>query len=812
MKPIELELVGFTGIRSGSGLDSFILNLESIPHDAKIVALSGKNGIGKTTLMDNLHPYRLMPSRSNTMTVGGFSYWDNICLPEARKRLIWEHNGKRYQSDLIFKNSGKTNKTEAYLSVWNSNLENWEACSLSDGTKCDGKTSTYDLGVEEILGSSEAFFLSNFSAQKRKSIASYTAGEFKPILGSILGLENLSELSEKASMVGKLLKFRLTGLQEDLSQSRVAEKNIADTTAELELHEAAYLKLCNDEVDLQSKLNKLKQELASLESKQEAQAKESEQRTFLESQLKRIDDQFRLQQQKIQSDTHALKNKLQEDRKRIEDDLLAKRDEIQRVKSGIARYTQLISQGESIKLAVTNQQKYQAEIDQYEKEIAEAIPKIDRLRLLEKELNSLKLELGSKEQAGTSKSNNIIRIKNTASLVNEVPCVNLPLQSQCSLLREANEAKTSLPTHEAEIAKLRESYKAALIQATAIEVEIAELLKIESQYKLSTAALKNAIQQKDECSKLALLIDTLTEAIQQLPESEKLLETLCLRQKELNELLATTNTQIQEIDAKQMAKSKEFASEAFFQKSEIQTQLDKLELPIDPRLISECRLGIQAAEKSLDQSKAMCQKSRDQKVTLLARIETFKDVLAKTLAKKNEAERLSDEIAKFKLIEKGIGSDGLIALSIDDAGPEISAICNDLMKECFGGRFSVRIDTQTHTKEGNARETFQVVVFDNHRGEEKLLKFVSGGEEVWIEASLIRAMALYKNQCSGQNYQTLFSDEADGALDPSNKRNFLAMKRYVLNRGGYEREYFITHTPELLEIADHIVDVAALYQ
>lgn len=812
MKPIELELVGFTGIRSGSGLDNFLLNLESIPHDAKIVALSGRNGIGKTTIMDNLHPYRLMPSRSNTMTVGGFSYWDNICIPEARKRLIWEHNGKRYQSDLIFKNSGKTNKTEAYLSVWDSNLGNWEAFTLADGTKCDGKTSTYDLGVEEVLGSSEAFFLSNFSAQKRKSIASYTAGEFKPILGSILGLENLSELSEKANMVGKLLKFRLSGLQDELSQSRTAEKNIADTTTELELHEAAFLKLCNDEVVWQSKLDNLKKEMVSLESKRDAQNKESEQRTFLDAQLKRIDEQFRLQQQKIQNETIDLNNKLREDRKRIEDDLMAKRDEIQRVKNDISRYTQLINQSESIKLAVTNQQKCQAEIDQYEKEITDAIPKIDRLRLLEKELNSLKLDLASKEQAGAAKSDTIIRIKNTASLVNEVPCVNLPMQGQCSLLREANEAKSSLPSHEEEITKLRQSYKAILTQVTAKEIEIADLLKIETQYKDMTLAHKKAVQQKEECTKLAVLFDALTEAILKLPETEKLHEILCLRQKELNELLATTNSQLQEIDVKQMAKTKECASEAFFQKSEIQTQLDKLELPIDPAVISECRSAIQTAEKLLDQSKALCQKSRDQKVTLLARIETFKDVLTKTLAIKNEAERLSDEIAKFKLIEKGVGSDGLIALSIDDAGPEISAICNDLMKECFGGRFSVRIDTQTHTKEGNARETFQVVVFDNHRGEEKLLKYVSGGEEVWIEASLIRAMALYKNQCSGQNYQTLFSDEADGALDTANKRNFLAMKRYVLNRGGYEREYFITHTPELLEIADHIVDVAALYQ
>jgi exonuclease SbcC len=37
----------------------------------------------------------------------------------------------------------------------------------------------------------------------------------------------------------------------------------------------------------------------------------------------------------------------------------------------------------------------------------------------------------------------------------------------------------------------------------------------------------------------------------------------------------------------------------------------------------------------------------------------------------------------------------------------------------------------------------------------------------WINECLIRAVALYLAQHTGRRYDTLFSDEADGPLDPS---------------------------------------------
>ena len=77
---------------------------------------------------------------------------------------------------------------------------------------------------------------------------------------------------------------------------------------------------------------------------------------------------------------------------------------------------------------------------------------------------------------------------------------------------------------------------------------------------------------------------------------------------------------------------------------------------------------------------------------------------------------------------------------------------------------------------------------------------------------LTRAVALYLAAHSGRRYATLFSDEADGALDAERKRMFMAMKREVLRLGGYEREFFVSQTPELTAMADAVIDMEAMVE
>ncbi|WP_455750180.1 DUF4158 domain-containing protein [Ralstonia mannitolilytica] len=120
------------------------------------------------------------------------------------------------------------------------------------------------------------------------------------------------------------------------------------------------------------------------------------------------------------------------------------------------------------------------------------------------------------------------------------------------------------------------------------------------------------------------------------------------------------------------------------------------------------------------------------------------------------------------------------------------------------------IHTQTELANGDKREGFEIRVHDAQADSEKEFAVMSGGQKVWINECLTRGIALYRAQGAGTAFQTLFTDEADGPLDPERKREFMKMKREVLRQGGYEREFFISQTPDLVDEADAVIDVVAL--
>jgi exonuclease SbcC len=168
---------------------------------------------------------------------------------------------------------------------------------------------------------------------------------------------------------------------------------------------------------------------------------------------------------------------------------------------------------------------------------------------------------------------------------------------------------------------------------------------------------------------------------------------------------------------------------------------------------------------------------------------------------------VEDELATWSLLAKCLSNDGVIALDIDDAGPTFSALANELLLACYGPRFTLQVITQSTNGKGELREDFDIIVHDGWRDESKSLKLVSGGERVWINECLTRAIALYLSGNTGRKIGTLFSDEADGPLDPERKRMFMNMKREVLRLGGYGCEFFVSQTPELTSMADRIINL-----
>ena len=169
---------------------------------------------------------------------------------------------------------------------------------------------------------------------------------------------------------------------------------------------------------------------------------------------------------------------------------------------------------------------------------------------------------------------------------------------------------------------------------------------------------------------------------------------------------------------------------------------------------------------------------------------------------KEKLRNLFLELERWTVLQKGYSNDGIIALEIDDAGPQLSAMANKLLHECYGPRFSVRIDTQSMKNDGTASEDFDIVVIDNEVGVEDSLSEKSGGEITWVEDSVTKAIALYHAEKNGRRYSTLMTDERDGALAEESKRQFFRLKREVLALGGFTGEFYISHSSQSQDFAD----------
>lgn len=810
MRPLKLTLEGFTGIRSGRGKESLTIDLTTIPANAQLVALVGPNGNGKTTILDNLHPYRVMPSRSTTLGPNGFSYWDHICAPAAKKDLEWEHGGRRYMTSLSFKSTAKTRKSDCYLFVWETDLSKWEPVRLDDGTLSDGKTDTYDRCVGAILGIPETFFTSAFSAQCRKSISAYGSSEVKALLASILEHEDLRTLSAKAGTVGKHLRVHLESLQDKLAQARGAETDIEAAREQLSQLETRLQEEQECERYALGHVDEQRKALALLEAKREAQMQDQEQRTFINQQIVKSLDNADALKANAKRNADAEIARLTTERQKAQLDLAKAVTLRNQNEEEMRRLSAVIAQGGIIRSACVELPGLQQELASIDSESTLLQAKLAELRPLRL---SMQADLEAQTRIHTTangKIEAIARLKETSSLIDKVPCAGSQLQPRCPLLENANQARDNISQQEAKLVDMRAQYRTL---RTKIE-DSQEKLNVVDELEAKLAELSKRritlAHRLSELSRLSGMKSMLEDAAQRLPVLEESKAQFPLYRSETEALLGSFEEKVSQLRSALEMEITRLDTAAAAEVSALKERLSQLSAPVSELELAGARRALQTAGANVESVRVRLQGLSNEKVTKLATIDTLRMILAKLEATKVEAKRISDEIANWKLLEKGLGNDGLIALSIDDAGPEIATLCNDLLRESYDARFAIRIDTQTSTQAGSLKETFEVTVRDQHTGDEKSLKDMSPGERTWVNECLTRAIALYVGESQGVQFHTLFTDEADGALDADRKRQFMQMKRAVLARGRYEREYFISQTPELWEMADHVIDVTSL--
>lgn len=810
MKPNKLTLTGFEGVRCGLKKNTVTLDLRAIPEDRKLVALVGPNGSAKTTILDNLHPYRMMPSHCKTLSPGAFSYWDHITGHEAEKELEWEHVGRQYRSHFIFRSTGARKQGDYYLFQWMDQRRSWEPAKLQDGTEVDGKAELYDRCVNELLGPPESFFTSQFAAQHRKSISQYTAGDIKTLLASILKCQEFQLYASKAGAVIKQLMFHQNDLQNQILKGRLADREldaIATKMCTMSMHQA---QLVARQAELETDFRRWEAKLADLRAAEEAWSKDEEQATFLRQQLE-------IAQKAQTSEAARALARFNEQRramKESQESLTAEQSRLMDAGSKfsvtMARYRALHSRDKIVADASNALQLAHGELRALDRAIEACRGKsvaAAPVRLRHESLVRRQTELMT---LGATKANQIQEWQSAAVLVDQVPCSRMAIRSQCKLMAHANAAVAQAAAGQGDLIHLRRAYKDTTADLKHVTIELAavdavaqeldSLVEQRTKLEQGVSELRSVAAERplvDEAKEQLAAIET------QASENLRLLDSVKAKLEQLaTEIVSLADAFARETESIKTAGAQQVAA--------LTGRLNLLARQVDKEEQSTIKKELNKTQKLFEENKVSQKSVGEERVELLAQAKAFERIKDQTAVLVKQSDLLADEIAKYRLLEKGFGNDGLVALAIDDAGPEIARLCNRLLADEYGGRFAVRIDTLRTTRTGEQRETFEIKVFDSQGGKEKLLDFTSGGEKVWINECLLRAIALFVGGNNHSKCETLFSDETDGALDPNRKQQYVKMKRSVLAYGGYTREYFISQTPAVWEQADHIIEMQML--
>jgi exonuclease SbcC len=724
-------------LRGAEGLKPYgdEIEIDFNQFDSGPLALVGINGAGKSTILENLHPWPTLISRNGSLTA-------HYHLKDSLKELEFEYRGKNYLCKTLI--NGERNKLECYL--------------YQDGQPLnDGKIPGYKILLESLFGSPAIFFKSIFISQNGEQISQLKPGRKKEFFAQLLGIDWYQLLAEEAKVRGNKLcdeVATLNGAIEQMKLQIASNKEKIQTAGDIDTDIAGLkneITVCNDNITAKK---------AGLEG------------------LKQTAEQCLQSMADIKSIRYDI-NELLSDKTGVESRYniaIADFDkQIQAHTATIERLRKCISNADTIR---SNVDKI-AMLTFTSNELADKKSQIQELNLRK---NDLKFKIDSRRQRVRQKidefNSSFLNNEKLADQLKTVPCGDTEFVNTCPLIKTARDAQNKLAELENQRAGLQAELKTPIPEEAELEIlekQISELPYDQERHIWITKELNEL--KKHDWTKLHSELNIAETTIN---ERQRLIESI-KQQIEFsrNDYLAQVKTIDDKIRAKNIEIDKLRNNLPVYPDDQIKAAVEELNRLENEHTWANTRLGQLQAQ-----------------LTALIDLKDDTDKLVIQLEdNQKQHQTITNDIADWILLERAFGKNGLQALELDSACPEISSIATEILQG-FGREWSITIRTVRDSADGKKDiETFEIIVskpsgicnFDN----------LSGGEKVWVEESIRKAVTIYLINSSGRDYKTLYQDEADGALDPGRAQAFLdtAFKAHELT--GVHHTIIITQRPEI---------------
>ena len=130
---------------------------------------------------------------------------------------------------------------------------------------------------------------------------------------------------------------------------------------------------------------------------------------------------------------------------------------------------------------------------------------------------------------------------------------------------------------------------------------------------------------------------------------------------------------------------------------------------------------------------------------------------------KHQIETLTLDLEDYQSIAQALGKDGIQALLIEDAIPEIEHEANQLLARLTDNQAQIFIESLRDLKKGGTKETLDIKISDPMGI--RPYELFSGGEAFRIDFALRIAISKLLARRAGTSLQTLIIDEGFGSQD-----------------------------------------------
>ena len=755
---VSLKLRGSIGIYKGIGKDEIFINFDS--YDSGLIALTGENGKGKTTLIENCHPYPQLLTRKDKLQ-------EQFRLRDSFREVIYRDRDSRTMVKCLIQIDGATKSGSCNYFAYTSedNGITWTAVP-----EVDKNLKPYEEFVSRTFGPIELYLRTAFITQRpTKNLPDLTdasAGEKKTLFVELAGIDYLQKFADVANDRVKATtskihdaEIRVQMLESSLSRKSEIEAGI------IEAENAAKAK----QTELDETVENGKKARESLNIAQERFNAEKDRRNK-ERELQDNINSLKGELNAIESE--ILKNQAAAEKRSENEKLIADYEELQNVLSEEQKKKNAVNEANAAKMSDYLQKK--SEFDAKNAEVRKILDELNT------EKNAVEKSIMTAENEIRFKERDLTEISDTCPTCGQ----KLPPEKIAELNAKREETSQAVKALEESIAGKRAGLSEIEQKITAKGEELSELAFAEPAKPVQDVFDSTA--EKDALAKLNVI--DISRARAELETAK----TAAVR----NEGLA-----VQVSDKKKLLEN----AEAMLADTEARRN-DKAES------------DLATAQTSLESLTARFTALKSEIAASTATIEADRKKLAEIAESEKELEKIkkdSDsakiESTEWELVSKAFGKDGIQALELDALAPGISETANRILKSGYGDRFSISIETTRIGGSGKKTkqiEDFKIMVNDN--GDVATLENKSGGEAVWIKRAIYDAFAVIRRRNTGFAFLTCFQDETDGALDASAKTAYCRMLEASHDAAKLRHTIMITHSNEVKSMIEQKIAMESL--